>query len=347
MAKTDGLATILLGLTAFYGYPSVSQSVKFPVFRLFTRVTACKLLRMKIAFIGIGVMGKSIATHLMDAGHDLTVYTRRKASATELLATGASWANSPAEAGANAEAVFTMVGFPTDVEEVYFGTNGIFKKAKPGTLLIDLTTSKPCLAKRIAEYATEQKLLALDAPVSGGDIGAKCGNLSIMVGGSMEAFEKASPLLSCFGKNIVLQGPAGSGQHTKMCNQIAIASGMVAVCESLAYAQKSGLNPQSVLKSIQNGAAASWSLNNHAQKMLSGDFNPGFYIKHFIKDMGIALEAAESMDLKLPGLELARQLYEKVAKMGYGNEGTQALFRLYQAQSECSVPANDLNAAIK
>jgi len=283
----------------------------------------------RIAFIGIGVMGNSMAGHLLDAGYPLTVFNRTQSKADDLVARGASWAESPAAAAAEADIVITIVGFPADVEATYFGDSGVFKTIRSGALVIDMTTSSPLLAKRIAEAASDKGIGALDAPVSGGDLGAREARLSIMVGGEKSDFDRAMPLFDIMGKNIQLQGPAGSGQYTKMCNQIAIASGMVAIGEALAYAKVAGLDPKQVLASIETGAAGSWSLSNLAPRALDGDFAPGFFVKHFIKDMGIALESAAEMGLKLPGLELAKSLYGKLSAQGGADEGTQALFRFY------------------
>ena len=287
---------------------------------------------MKIAFVGTGVMGKSMAGHLLSAGHDLTVYNRTKSKAQGLIDAGAAWADSPGEAAAGAEIVFTIVGFPQDVEEVYFGDGGIVERASEGAILVDMTTSRPDLAVRIAEAADGKGMQSLDAPVSGGDVGAREARLSIMVGGPQGAYETVKPLFDLMGTNIVLQGPAGSGQHTKMCNQIAIAAGMLGVCESMAYAKASGLDPETVLESIASGAAGSWSLSNLAPRMIAGNYDPGFYVKHFIKDLNIAIESADSMGLDLPGLALARKLYVELADAGGENDGTQALFRTYIAQ---------------
>jgi len=285
---------------------------------------------MEIGFIGIGVMGKSMAGHLLAAGHRLRGYTRTKGKAEELLARGAIWQESPAEVAALSEAVITMVGYPSDVEQMYFGEHGLIQCSKPGTLLIDMTTSSPALARRIYEAASRRGLRALDAPVSGGDIGAREARLSIMVGGSAEAFEAARPLFERMGKNIVLQGGPGAGQHTKMANQIAIASGMLGVCEAIAYAEKAGLDPMTVLSSIESGAAGSWSLSNLGRRIIDGNFEPGFFVKHFIKDMKIALDSAEELGIDLPGLALARSMYERLSELGYAEKGTQALYKLYQ-----------------
>lgn len=282
-----------------------------------------------IGFIGTGVMGKSMASNLLKAGYPVLVYNRTKAKAEDLAKQGAVVKETVGQLAGEADVVITMVGFPKDVEEVYFGTEGIFQCAKPGTYLIDMTTSTPTLAVKIYREAQARGMYALDAPVSGGDIGAREGRLTIMVGGDEEVFHHVRPILERMGVNIVLQGGAGAGQHTKMCNQIAIASNMIGVCEAIAYAKKAGLDPQTVLKSIETGAAGSWSLSNLAPRMIRGDFAPGFYVKHFIKDMGIALEAAKEMGLDTPGLALAKRLYEQLAEIGEENSGTQALYKLY------------------
>ncbi|MER1988786.1 MAG: NAD(P)-dependent oxidoreductase [Solibacillus isronensis] len=284
----------------------------------------------KIGFIGTGVMGASIVMHLLNAGHDVTIYTRTKSKAADLIAAGAKWAETPAQASKEQDIIFTMVGYPKDVEEVYIGENGIFSAAKQGAIVIDMTTSEPTLAKKLYHEASERGLHSLDAPVSGGDIGAKNGTLSLMVGGDKDVFEKMQPIFELFGQNIIYQGVAGSGQHTKMCNQIAIASGMIGVCESMAYGLKAGLTMDEVLRSITAGAAGSWSLSNLAPRMLKGNLEPGFYIKHIIKDMKIALDEAERMNLQLPGLSLAKSMYDQLLAEGYGDNGTQALIKYYE-----------------
>lgn len=284
----------------------------------------------KIGFIGTGVMGASIVMHLLNAGHDVTIYTRTKSKAADLISAGAKWAETPAQASIEQDIIFTMVGYPKDVEEVYIGENGIFSAAKQGAIVIDMTTSEPTLAKKLYHEASERGLHSLDAPVSGGDIGAKNGTLSLMVGGDRDVFEKMQPIFELFGQNIIYQGVAGSGQHTKMCNQIAIASGMIGVCESMAYGLKAGLTMDEVLRSITAGAAGSWSLSNLAPRMLKGNLEPGFYIKHIIKDMKIALDEAERMNLQLPGLSLAKSMYDQLLEEGYGDNGTQALIKYYE-----------------
>lgn len=287
--------------------------------------------KLIIGFIGIGVMGKSMAMHLLNAGYQVHMYTRTKAKATDLLAQGAIWEDSPKAIAGSCNFIITMVGYPKDVEEVYFH-DGILDHAKAGTYCIDMTTSSPALAKEIARVATGKNLFALDAPVSGGDIGAKNGQLAIMVGGEKEAFAQALPILQLLGTNIKWQGNAGAGQYTKMCNQIAIASNMIGVCEAIVYAKKVGLNPTSVLDSISTGAAGSWSLSNLAPRIINGDYSPGFFVKHFIKDIKIALESAKELDLHLPGLTLAETLYEQLAKDGGENDGTQALIKLWEKE---------------
>jgi 3-hydroxyisobutyrate dehydrogenase len=270
-----------------------------------------------------------MAGHLMAAGHPLHVFNRTREKASPLLDSGASWHDSAGSAAAEAEIVITMLGFPHDVEETYLGKGGVIERARKGALLIDMTTSSPLLARRISEMAAAKGLAALDAPVSGGDVGAKEARLVIMVGGDAAAFERAQPVFAVIGKNIALQGPAGSGQHCKMANQIACAVGMVAWVEALAYAKRAGLDPSKVHGSISGGAAGSWALTNLGPRALSGDFAPGFYVKHIRKDIGIAVAAADEMGLELPGLECARRLYDQVASKGWEEFGTQVLYRLY------------------
>lgn len=289
---------------------------------------------MKIGFIGTGVMGNSIGRHLLEGGHELSVFTRTAEKAEHLLEKGAVWKNNPRELAESAEVIFTMVGYPSDVKEIYFGENGLLAHAAKKTVLIDLTTSQPKLAQEISEAAGGKELYALDAPVSGGDIGAKNAVLSIMVGGEEKVFNQMLPLFRLFGENIVHQGPAGSGQHTKMCNQINIANNMLGVCESLIYAKKAGLDPENVLRSISAGAAGSWSLSNLGPKMIEGDFRPGFYIKHFIKDMKIAVQESEQWGLELPGLKLSLGMYEELERAGDGDLGTQALIRHFDFAEE-------------
>lgn len=283
----------------------------------------------KIAFIGTGVMGSSVVRHLLQANYEVTIYTRTKEKAAALIEEGAVWAKTAGEATADANVIFTMAGYPKDVESIYFGLSGIFEGSKEGQIIVDMTTSSPALAIKIAAEAKNRKMASIDAPVSGGDIGAKNGTLSIMCGGDARVFEEVSPILAVFGKDIVYQGEAGAGQHTKMCNQIAIATNMIGVCEAITYAERAGLDPEWVLASISPGAAGSWSLSNLAPRMLKGDFEPGFYVKHFLKDMDIALTEAEGMKLTLPGLQLARSMYNELVNKGLGDKGTQVLYETY------------------
>lgn len=282
-----------------------------------------------VGFIGLGVMGKSMAGHILDAGYPLYVYSRTKSKADDLVNKGAVWVSSPKEVAQHANVVITIVGFPNDVEEVYLGENGILTNGKPGSYYIDMTTSSPTLAERLYEEGKKKGIQVLDAPVSGGDIGAREARLAIMVGGDEEAFEAIQPILQLMGKTIVLQGGPGKGQHTKMANQIAIASNMIGVCEALVYAKKAGLDVEKVHATISTGAAGSYSMTNLAPRILQGDYSPGFFIKHFIKDMTIALSEAEKMGMDTPGLKLAKGMYEKLASEGEENSGTQALYKYW------------------
>jgi len=283
-----------------------------------------------IGFVGIGVMGKSMVSHLMDGGYTCHIYNRTRAKAESLLEKGAIWQENPGDVAAATDITITIVGYPRDVEEVYFGDNGILAKSKAGNIVIDMTTSSPQLAKKIYETAKERDVVSLDAPVSGGDLGARNAALSIMVGGDEKTFKEVLPIFQLMGKNIVFQGEAGCGQHCKMANQIAIASNMMGVCESIRYAEKSGLDPKTVLQSIETGAAGSWSLSNLAPRMIDGDFNPGFYVKHFIKDMNIALESSSEIGLSAKGLALAKSMYDELAESGGEDFGTQALYKNYK-----------------
>lgn len=287
---------------------------------------------MQIGFIGLGIMGRSMARNLMRAGHSLQVYSRTYARCADIIAEGAFWRDCPAEAAAGVDAVVTMVGYPADVEDVYFGEPGILSAAAPGTLLIDMTTSAPELARRIHAAAARRGLRALDAPVSGGDIGARNATLAIMVGGAAEDFAAAQPVLTAMGKTIVHLGPAGSGQHCKLANQIVIAGTMLGVAEGLRYAERAGLDPATVLSVIGGGAAASAALANLGPKMLAGDFAPGFLVEHFVKDMDLALAECAELGQALPGLELVRALYGRLAEDGCGREGTQALAKAYRGR---------------
>ncbi|WP_342537112.1 NAD(P)-dependent oxidoreductase [Sporosarcina sp. FSL K6-3508] len=283
----------------------------------------------KIAFIGTGVMGASIVKHLVNASYDVTVYTRTKSKADPLVELGARWADSVGEAVREADIIFTMIGMPTDVEEVYLSENGIFANGRPSQTVVDMTTSSPELAIAIARKAESLQMHTLDAPVSGGDIGAQNGTLSIMCGGKKALYDRLLPILSVFGKQIVYQGDAGAGQHAKMCNQITVAGNMIGACEALAYAMKSGLDPDTMLQSVASGAAGSWSLSALGPRIIKEDYEPGFFVKHFVKDLNIALQETERLNLELPGLKLARKMYIELLDQGYGEKGTQVLIKQY------------------
>jgi len=278
-----------------------------------------------IGWIGTGVMGTSMVGHLIEKGYSCIVYNRSKSKAQSSLDKGAEWAETPQAIAEQSDVVFTIVGFPKDVREVYSGENGILNSIKKGSIMVDMTTTEPSLAIEIYKAGKEKGVQSVDAPVSGGDVGAKNAALSIMVGGEKEAVDTVIPLLEIMGKNIVHQGPAGAGQHTKMSNQITIAGTMIGVCEGLLYAHKAGLDLTTMLSSISGGAAGCWSLNNLAPRIVNRDFDPGFYVEHFIKDMGIALNESEKMGLALPGLALVKQLYLALQAQGHGKDGTQAL----------------------
>jgi len=278
-----------------------------------------------IGWIGTGVMGVSMLSNIQKAGYQAVVYNRTRSKAQPLLDAGATWADSPRTVATKASIIFTIVGFPEDVRDVYLGENGLLASAQNGSILIDMTTTEPSLAEEIFAEAQRQGMSSIDAPVSGGDVGAQKGTLSIMVGGERQTVDTVMPLLEIMGKNIVYQGGAGKGQHTKMCNQITIAGTMIGVCESLLYGYKSGLDLPTMLKSISGGAAACWTLDHLAPRIVGRDFDPGFYVEHFVKDMGIALMEANRIELALPGLALVKQLYEAVKAQGHGKLGTQAL----------------------
>lgn len=291
---------------------------------------------MKIAFIGTGVMGHSMAGHLMEADHELVVFTRTRSKADSLLERGARWAKTPAEAADGADMAIAIVGMPHDVEQVFLGDAGILSASSPPPIIIDMTTSPPSLARRIAEAASARGLFAIDAPVSGGDVGARNGTLSIMVGGETPAVATAMSIFELMGKTIVHQGPAGSGQHTKMVNQILIAGGMLGMCEGLRYAEAAGLDGEKVIESVGGGAAGSWSINNLGPRILQRDFEPGFFVEHFLKDLTIAFEEAASMGLELRALTMAREFYELAVSEGLGRKGTQALQLLVERDPAAS-----------
>lgn len=279
----------------------------------------------RIGWIGTGVMGHSMCGHLLAEGYRTTIYSRTREKAAGLLERGATWADSPRAVAQSSDVVFTMVGFPADVRAVYFEPDGILAGARQGAVLVDMTTTEPTLAREIEAAARKAGAGAVDAPVSGGDVGARNRALSIMIGGEPEAVDAVMPLLQILGRNIVHQGSPGAGQHTKMCNQIVIAGTMIGVCESLLYAHRAGLDTERMLQSIRSGAAACWTLENLAPRVMKGDFEPGFIVEHFIKDMGIALAEAQRMGIALPGLALVHQLYLAVQAQGHGRRGTQAL----------------------
>ena len=279
----------------------------------------------RIGWIGIGVMGRSMCGHLLASGYPTTVYTRTAEKAQGLLDQGARWADTPRGVSEQSDVVFTMVGFPQDVREVYFAEQGVLAGGRAGSIFVDMTTTEPTLAREIHARARAIGAQAVDAPVSGGDVGARNRALSIMIGGDPDPVGAVMPLFQILGKNIVHHGGPGTGQHTKMCNQIVIAGTMIGVCESLVYAFKAGLNPEQMLASIRSGAAGCWTLENLAPRVLRGDFEPGFIVEHFIKDMGIALSEAERMGLSMPGLALVHQLYVALKAQGHGRRGTQAL----------------------
>jgi 3-hydroxyisobutyrate dehydrogenase len=292
------------------------------------------LSSFRLSWIGTGVMGLSMCGHLLAKGAHVCVFTRTRGKAQPLLDRGATWVDSPGVAAAQSDIVFTMVGFPADVREVYFSADGVIAGTRAGSVLVDMTTTEPSLAIEIANAAAAQGAQALDAPVSGGDVGARNATLSIMAGGQADALERVRPLLEAMGKTIVHEGAPGSGQHTKMCNQIVIAGTMIGVCESLLYGMRAGLDLNTMLQSIRGGAAGCWTLENLAPRVLAGNFDPGFMVEHFIKDMGIALDAAARMKLALPGLALVRQLYLATAAQGHGRSGTHALYLALRRLSE-------------
>jgi 3-hydroxyisobutyrate dehydrogenase len=279
----------------------------------------------RVGWIGTGVMGLSMCGHVIGAGYRTTVFSRTKDKAQPWLDRGAAWADSPQAVAAGSEVVFTMVGFPADVRDVYLSPSGVLSAARDGVVFVDMTTTEPSLAQEIHEAAAARGAHAVDAPVSGGDVGARNQTLSIMVGGDAAVVQAIMPLLTILGKNIVHQGGPGAGQHTKMCNQIVIAGTMIGVCESLVYGHRAGLDLETMLQSIRSGAAGCWTLENLAPRVLKRNFDPGFFVDHFVKDMGIALDEAKRMRLALPGLALVHQLYVALQAQGDGRRGTHAL----------------------
>lgn len=280
---------------------------------------------VRIGWVGTGVMGVPMCEHLLRAGYPLTLYTRTPSKAQRLLEQGARWAESLSALAAEGDVICTMVGFPQDVRAIYLPPSGLLGQARPGQIFVDFTTSEPTLARELDSLARSKEAVVLDAPVSGGDVGARNGSLSIMVGGDSRAYEAIRPLLSEFGKTLVYHGPAGCGQHAKLCNQIIIAGTMVGVCEALLYASQAGLDGETLLQSIRSGAAGCWTLDYLAPRMLKRDFTAGFFVEHFIKDMGMALDEANRMGLILPGLNQVRMLYLAIQAQGHARSGTQAL----------------------
>jgi 3-hydroxyisobutyrate dehydrogenase len=281
--------------------------------------------KTRIGWIGTGVMGRWMCQHAIAKGYRATIFNRTKDKAVPLMEQGAVWVSSPKEVAENADVVFAMVGFPSDVRAVFLGREGALAGSRPGSILVDMTTSEPSLAREIDAEARHKGIFSVDAPVSGGDVGARNATLSIMAGGDVEAVDAIRPLFECMGRTIIHQGPAGSGQHTKMVNQILIASNMIAVCEGLLYGFKAGLDLETVFKSVSVGAAGSKALDGLGPRILARDFEPGFYVEHFIKDMGIALNESSRMRICMPGLSLAHQLYIALQAQGYGRKGTHAL----------------------
>ncbi len=294
----------------------------------------------RIGWIGTGVMGSSMCGHLLTAGYRVTLHSRTKSKAQPLLDRGAQWAENPRVVAAESDVLFTMVGFPQDVRTVYFDETGILAGARAGMILIDMTTTQPALSREIAVASSAKGLAAIDAPVSGGDVGAKNAALSIMIGGDATSVQAVMPLFELLGKKIVHQGGPGTGQQAKLCNQIVIAGTMVGVCESLLYGYKAGLDLNRMLESIRGGAAACWTLDNLAPRILQRNFDPGFFVEHFIKDMGLALEEANRMGLVLPGLTLVHQLYQTVQTLGHGRSGTHALILALENLSHIRVNAS-------
>ncbi len=284
--------------------------------------------KLKIGWIGTGVMGNAMCGHLLDAGHEISVFNRTKSKTDNLVANGAHWCDTPRQVAQNSAIIFSIVGFPPDVESVLLGEDSVLSGAAPDSVIVDMTTSSPELARKIHSAAKEKSVAALDAPVSGGDIGARDATLAIMVGGEKSVYERISPLFDIMGKNIAYMGDPGAGQHTKMCNQILVAGTIIGTVESLLYAFKAGMDLDSVIDVIGQGAARSWTINNLGRRIARKDYDPGFFIKHFVKDMGIALAEAQRMNLSLPGLALVHQFYTAAKALGYGDLGTQGLYRV-------------------
>lgn len=287
---------------------------------------------MKVGFIGLGVMGQSMAGHILDAGYELYVYNRTKSKSDNLVERGASWVDSPKEVAQNADVVITIVGYPKDIEEVYYGENGLFSGAQLGSIFIDMTTSTPTLAVELAKKGKELNVGVLDAPVTGGDVGAKEGRLAVLVGGDTADLEKARSVIDSFAATITRFGDSGAGQHAKVVNQIMVAGTMLGLTEMMAYAKQAELNLDEVVNTIGAGAASNRSLENYGPRVIKGDYSPGFFVKHFVKDLKIALDEAEKMSLNLPMTELAHKLYSQLAEEGHEDEGTQAIVKLWWSE---------------
>lgn len=288
----------------------------------------------RIGWIGTGIMGGPMCGHVLAGGYRTSIYNRTKSKAEDLINKGGVWCTSPDEVAKNSDIIFTILGYPVDVREVYFGKEGLFTSLNTGTVLVDMTTTEPTLSIEIYNKAKDQGAYAVDAPVSGGDVGAQNAKLSIMVGGDEEIFSSILPLLKLMGHQIVYEGGPGAGQHTKVCNQITVGGVMTGICEALLYSYKAGLDPDTMIKTVCAGAASTWLMENLGPKIIDGDFNPGFFVEHFIKDLGIAIAECKRMNIDLPGLNLSIELYEKTRDLGYGKLGTQALFLALKEISE-------------
>jgi 3-hydroxyisobutyrate dehydrogenase len=294
----------------------------------------------RVGWVGTGVMGRSMCRRLLDGGYRTTVFTRTREKAAQLLERGACWAKSPRALAAEADVVFSIVGYPHDVRDVHLGENGTLAGSRPGLVLVDMTTSRPALAAEISQAAAKRGAVSLDAPVTGGDIGARNGTLSIMIGGDASVAASLAPLWQRMGSKWICHGGAGAGQHAKMVNQILGATGIIGVCEAMLYGSRAGLDLSRVIESVASGAAGSWALSNLAPRMIAGDFAPGFFVEHFIKDMEIALDEARRMGLKLPGLQLAEALYRELLSQGHGRDGTQALILALAKMSSLEWPVS-------
>jgi len=288
----------------------------------------------RIGWIGTGIMGRPMCGHVLSGGYRTSIYNRTKSKAEELINKGAVWCTSPEEVAKNSDIIITILGYPEDVREVYFGKEGIFTSLKSGTVLVDMTTTEPSLSIEIYNKAKDKGVYAVDAPVSGGDVGAINAKLSIMVGGDEEIVSSIIPLLKLLGHQIVYEGGPGAGQHTKVCNQITVGGVMTGICEALLYSYKAGLDPDTMIKTVCAGAASTWLMENLGPRIIDNDFKPGFFVEHFIKDLGIAIAECKRMNLDLPGLNLSMELYEKTRDLGYGKLGTQALFLALKDISE-------------